>query len=246
MDHLGLGREVRLVGVEDVDEERREPQRDGQEQRGRRRASRPRGARCVAGAVTARWSAAGGPSGCAPRPARGRVQSGRRCPSVFPAGGRDGDPDSLPGPGGRRRRGRAPEARRPAGARVRRRYRPCRASPWYWALQSERWSLPDDVLGRLPGRTSTTSSGRDPDRVADPVDDRVAERGSGRRPWSRPRRRCPPCPGGPAMPKAITLPARTPSTPAAARSISSGYTLRPPTMMTSLMRPQTTTSPSTR
>ena len=44
----------------------------------------------------------------------------------------------------------------------------------------------------------------------------------------------------------MTLPARTPSTSAAARSTSSGKTLRPPTMIMSLSRPQTTSSPSAR
>ena len=48
------------------------------------------------------------------------------------------------------------------------------------------------------------------------------------------------------VPNAMTLPARTPSTSATARSTSCGYTLRPPRMMTSLMRPHTTSSPSTR
>ena len=50
----------------------------------------------------------------------------------------------------------------------------------------------------------------------------------------------------PSTPKAITLPARTPSTSASARSMSSGNTLRPPTMIMSLMRPHMTISPSTR
>ena len=45
---------------------------------------------------------------------------------------------------------------------------------------------------------------------------------------------------GPSMPKAMTLPARTPSSEPTARSTSSGNTLRPPTMITSLMRPHAT------
>ena len=54
----------------------------------------------------------------------------------------------------------------------------------------------------------------------------------------------PSLPCRPSTPKAMTLPARTPSTSPAARSTSSGKTLRPPTMITSLMRPHTTSSPS--
>ena len=55
---------------------------------------------------------------------------------------------------------------------------------------------------------------------------------------SRPRAR--------SLPNAITLPARTPSTAPAARSMSSGNRLRPPTMITSFSRPHTTSWPSTR
>ena len=44
----------------------------------------------------------------------------------------------------------------------------------------------------------------------------------------------------PSMPKAMTLPARTPSSTPTARSMSSGKTLRPPTMITSLIRPHST------
>ena len=45
---------------------------------------------------------------------------------------------------------------------------------------------------------------------------------------------------------AITLPARTPSIAPTDRSMSSGKTLRPPTMITSLIRPHSTSSPSSR
>ena len=43
----------------------------------------------------------------------------------------------------------------------------------------------------------------------------------------------------------VTFPGRTPGTSPVTFSMSWGYTLRPPTMMTSLMRPQTTSCPST-
>ena len=65
-----------------------------------------------------------------------------------------------------------------------------------------------------PGATSTTSSAGARRRRDTWVDDRVAQRRVGRRSWSRPRRRAPSRPRRPSMPKAMTLPARTPSTAA--------------------------------
>ena len=111
--------------------------------------------------------------------------------------------------------------------------------------QSERCSLPDDVFGNEPGFTSTTSSGGMPTASYTALFTASRMRSSSSpllsattTSDSRPRL--------PSVPNAITLPARTPVTSATARSTSCGYTLRPPRMMTSLIRPQTTSSPSTR
>ena len=96
--------------------------------------------------------------------------------------------------------------------------------------------------------TSTTSRRREPARVGDAARCTAARTGAvgvvvGLR-LGHDHDRLPPV--LPSTPKAITLPARTPSTSATARSMSSGNTLRPPTMITSLMRPHITSSPSTR
>ena len=87
---------------------------------------------------------------------------------------------------------------------------------------------------------------READRLAHPLGDGPAAPRRGRRPCVSATTTRPSLPRRPSTPKAMTLPARTPSTSASARSTSSGNTLRPPTMITSLMRPHTTSSPSSR
>ena len=144
-----------------------------------------------------------------------------------------------------------PWSRAPILPAAARRERPVRRVPswsaWYRSRHSERWSLPDEVFGSVPGRTSTTSTGGTPTASETVLGHGVAHRcgvvvglglGDDDDRLAALRRR--------SLPNAITLPARTPSTAAAARSTSSGNTLRPPTMITSLSRPHTTSSPSTR
>ena len=107
-------------------------------------------------------------------------------------------------------------------------------------------ACPTTSSAGVPGRTSTTSTGGTPTASHTLVDDRVVDRVHRRRSWSPRRRRSTP---GRARGRCRTrsrcrraLPRRS----AAARSMSSGNTLRPPTMITSFSRPQTTSSPSTR
>ena len=118
-----------------------------------------------------------------PRPAQRARQSGRRCPSVFPAGGRN--PHSVPVASARA------GAKRPSGLQG------LEGLAVVLGLAEGALELARRGLGQAPGLDEHDVERWDPDGVADPVDDGVAERARFGRPWSRRRPRCPPCPGGP-------------------------------------------------
>jgi len=110
--------------------------------------------------------------------------------------------------------------------------------------------LPDDVLGRLPGDDQDELLGR---QRPPPARTRMATSSEDRRGSSSAlvsatttNRLAAPCrPPQMPMTRSRTYPRPARRQPrAAARSMSSGKTLRPPTMMMSLIRPHTTRSPS--
>ena len=79
---------------------------------------------------------------------------------------------------------------------------------------SERWSLPDDVLGRLPGGHQHDVLGGQAHGVADPVGDGARGRVARSPSLVSATTTMPSLPGCRSTPKAMTLPARTPSTSA--------------------------------
>ena len=119
-------------------------------------------------------------------------------------------------------------------------------SAWYRSRQSERWSLPDEVFGSVPGRTSTTSTGGTPTASRDRGRHGVAQRGGvvglglgdddDRLPALAAR----------SLAERDDVAGAHAVDRAAARSMSSGNRLRPPTMIMSFRRPHTTSWPSTR